>query len=286
MGYPYDPTRKALLTPARDTIFFPTGRPASEPILCAEMSRLAYAAFERDPAAKADIETTLRRIGFTACTFFSTVSTQGFLAQDPATPLSVLAFRGTELDPHDWATDINALLVPWSAGGQVHQGFAEALAAAWEAMAAALASVTGRVLYTGHSLGAALATLAASRRSPHALYTYGSPRIGDAAFAEATASLNHHRYANCCDIVCRVPPEALTYCHSGPVGYLDRRGNLHRAPPEAVVADDQRRARRAYLWRWSWRRGTMWTRDTADHAPINYVAALTRAETRAPLTTA
>lgn len=282
MGYPYDPSRKALLTPARDTAFFSTGRPASEAILCAELSRLAYAPFERDPDAKASLETTLRRIGFSACRTFNSLSTEAFLAQDRTASLTVLAFRGTELDPRDWATDLDALLIPWAPGGQVHQGFAEALDATWDAVAAALGSVTGRLLYTGHSLGAALATLAASRWSPHALYTFGSPRVGDAAFADATAALNHHRYANCCDVVCRLPPAALTYRHTGPVAYLDRRGRLHREPNEPLLAHDQRRARLTYFSRWSWRPGTMWTRDTADHAPINYVSALSHAEKTTP----
>ncbi len=278
LGYHYDPSRKALLTPARDATFFPTGRPAAEAPLCAELSRLAYAEFEHDPGVKTEVETTLRRIGFVGCTFFSAASTQGFLAQDPTGPLWVLAFRGTEIDPEDWATDLDATLVPWPGGGRVHQGFAAALGMVWEPIAAALTSVTGRLLYTGHSLGGALATLAASHRSPQALYSYGSPRVGDAAFVEANGAVEHHRYLNCCDIVARLPPEALMYRHLGPASYLDRRGQLHAAPADSLVVHDQRRARRWYLRRWSWRRGTMWTRDAADHAPINYVSALSAAE--------
>lgn len=282
MSYRYDPSRRALLSPARGAAFFSGGRPAAEPVLCAEMSRLAYAPFERDPGARTMVEATLRRVGFSACTFFSTAGTQAFLAHDPTTPLTVLAFRGTEVHSHDWATDLHARLVPWSAGGQVHQGFAEALNAAWETIAAGLAAVTGRRLYAGHSLGAALATLAASRQPPQTLYTYGSPRVGDLAFTQAASSVDHHRYTNCCDIVCRVPPEALAYRHTGPATYLDRRGAAHESPPGPLIAEDQRRARRAYLWRRSWRPGTLLTRDAADHAPINYVSALTRSATTAP----
>jgi len=277
MSYRYDPSLKAVLTPAQDATFFREGRPESEALLCAEMARLAYAAFERDLEAKSNVEATLREIGFTACEFFSSASTQGFLAYDPVTALSVLSFRGTELAPQKLATDLNALLVPWPGGGQVHRGFAEALEAAWERVAAVLGPVSGRVLYTGHSLGAALATLAAARRPPHTLHTFGCPRVGDAAFAAATGSLNHHRFGLCCDIVTRVPPEALTYRHTGPLAYLDRAGRLQRSPIAQFVADDQRRARRAFLWKWWWRPGAVWSRDIADHAPINYVATLTRA---------
>lgn len=275
MAYPhYDPSRKALLTPARDAVFFPDGRPSSEGRLCAELSRLAYSPFERDPAAEAGLTATLRGIGFDTCTVFNSASTEGFLAHDTTRHLAVLVFRGTELDPKDWATDLNTLPVPWATGGKVHQGFGEALSAVWEAVAAALAPVRHRLLFTGHSLGAALATLAASRRTPDALYTYGSPRVGDAAFVSATASIKHHRYVNCCDLVCRLPPEALTFRHTGPLSYLDRRGVLHRDPPEELVRRDQRRARLSYAWRWSWQQGTLWTRDAADHSPVNYLSAL------------
>ena len=282
MGYHYNPTRKALVRPAEGARFFAGGRPTSEPVLSAELSRLAYAAFDRDPTARTELEATLRRVGFSRCTVFSAGSTQAFLAQDPTTPLSVLAFRGTELDPRDWATDLDALLMPWPGGGQVHKGFAEALNTMWSAVAAALATVTGRVLYAGHSLGAALATLAAARRPPHALFTFGSPRVGDALFAQAIATLDHHRYTNCCDIVCRVPPEALGYHHAGPAAYLDRTGQLHSGPTDSFVTRDQAKARRRYLWRWAWRPGTVWTRDAADHAPVNYLSALVHATHSAP----
>lgn len=278
MGYQIDATRKSLVTPARDTSFFPAGRPAVESALAAELSRLAYAAFERDPGARAEVASTLQRVGFTACTCFSGASTQGYLAHDPAASLSALVFRGTELDPRDWATDLDALLVPWRGGGRVHQGFAGALALAWDEIAPALATVRGRLIFAGHSLGGALATLATSLRPPDALYTFGSPRVGDAAFAAAASSTNHRRYTNCCDIVTRLPPEAMSYRHTGVRAYLDHHGRLHVDPSQPVIDADRRQARRGYLLRWSWRRGTMWTRDAADHAAVNYVSAIGFAE--------
>ena len=101
---------------------------------------------------------------------------------DAQRAVSVLAFRGTELILGDWITILRARQVAWAEGGRVHGGFADGLAAVWSDLAPRLAAAPGRRLYTGHSLGAALATLAATRERPHALYTYGSPRVGDDAF--------------------------------------------------------------------------------------------------------
>jgi triacylglycerol lipase len=274
MAYPYDPSRAALLTPARGAVFFPAGRPATEAALCAELSRLAYAPFERDPEASRKVQDALRRVGFAPGYLFSAGGTQGFLATDADRSVSALAFRGTEVNPRDWATDLRAWPCDWVEGGQVHEGFAAALAVVWSDLAPRLADAPGRRIYTGHSLGAALATLAASHRPPHALYTYGSPRVGDEAFLRTLSAFESHRFTNCCDMICRVPPEAFGYRHHGPASYIDREGAVHVPPADAEVTRDHLRARLAYSWRWAWRPGNVWTRDLADHAPVNYCSAL------------
>jgi hypothetical protein len=274
MAYRYDASRTALLTPARKADFFHAGRPPGEPALCAELSRLVYAPFERDAEARLMVVAALQRAGLARSSFLSAAGTQAFLAHDDNAGLSVLAFRGTELDPRDWATDLSAWPVAWPQGGLVHDGFAQAFHTVWGQVTAALGESRSRLIYTGHSLGAALATLTASRRPPNHLYTFGSPRVGDETFVHGISAIDHHRYVNCCDVVCRVPPEAFKYQHAGPACYLDRRGARHLGPSHAEVERDQRRARRAYLWRWSWRPGTMWIRDLADHAPINYFRAV------------
>ncbi len=274
MAFRYDPSRKALLTPARDATFFPAGRPGSEAALAAEFARLVYAPFERDDGARRALLATLERTGFPEVTFFSSASTQALLARDPAAETAVLAFRGTEVDVRDWATDLDTVMIPWSEGGRVHRGFAAALELLWPALSPALATLPGRLLYTGHSLGAALATLASTRRRPAALYTFGSPRVGDIAFGETLAGLAHRRFVHCCDIVTRVPPEMLDFRHVGELVYVGRDGRPLPLPADDAMATDQALARRDYAWRWAWRPGTMWTRDAADHAPINYVGPL------------
>lgn len=274
MNYHYDPSRKALLTPARDTTFFRGGRPRSEPALCAELARLVYAPFEREETAKATVTSSLLQIDIPEVRFFSSASTQATFVRDPTGGLAVLAFRGTEVDVKDWLTDLDTVLIPWADGTRVHRGFAQALESLWPLIDASLAGYAGRLLFAGHSLGGALATLAASRRRPDAVYTFGSPRVGDRAFAQAQTGLFHQRFVHCCDIVPRVPPEILDYRHCGELTYLDRQGRLQPGIDIDTMATDQALARRQYTRRWAWQPGTMWTRDAADHAPINYVGPL------------
>ena len=54
-------------------------------------------------------------------------------------------------------------------------GFRTALEDVWPELETVLDKVAQPIFYTGHSLGGALAMLAASRRPPLALYTFGAP---------------------------------------------------------------------------------------------------------------
>ena len=58
-----------------------------------------------------------------------------------------------------------------------------------------------------HSLGAALATICASRLDAHELYTFGSPRVGNRAFVKEMKNdgIQHYRFVNNNDIVTGVP---------------------------------------------------------------------------------
>lgn len=271
---PYNASAQALFYPCRDASFFPDGLPASEPLLCAEMSRLAYCGAEKSPAEEARVRGILSSIGFTECSFFSKESTQGFLARSAA--LGVLAFRGTEADdPRDAVTDVETWFARWAPGGEVHAGFAESIGLIWkDQVQPALEACNCPLMCTGHSLGAALATLAASMHRPRTLYTFGSPRVGDAAFAATLQGLEIHRYVDCCDAVTVLPPEAFGFVHVGTLQYADRDGHITTNPGAKQIASDHWRAHWDYAMKYFWRWGNMWNRALADHAPINYVSAL------------
>jgi hypothetical protein len=128
----------------------------------------------------------------------------------------VVAFRGTQ--PDEWSdilADANIMLVPWQTG-MVHLGFKKAFDVIRPQLDTILARLAqGRTLwFCGHSLGAALATLAADDYpGTRGVCTLGSPRVGDSTFAHAfdTKLLGKtFRYVNDHDVVTHVPP---------PIGY-------------------------------------------------------------------
>ncbi|KAI7836015.1 hypothetical protein COHA_010099 [Chlorella ohadii] len=126
----------------------------------------------------------------------------------------------------------------------VHNGFLDAYASVRSEVMRLLETVLAGeeepwTLYiTGHSLGGALATLCTfdcARRvwrggavRPHIVhYNYGSPRVGNKAFADAFDRLvpNTWRVANTNDAVASVP-RMLGYCHVGHKAELSGEGQL------------------------------------------------------------
>jgi predicted lipase len=163
----------------------------------------------------------------------------------------VLVFRGTS-GFEGWFSNLNALQSPWSEGGMVHTGFRNDFSKLWEDIRPALSERNTPVFYTGHSLGGAFATLAASKRKPDAVYTFGSPRVGDAVFAESVKDISICRIVNNRDIVATVPPSVIPFdfCHTGKLRLLvSANGSGHYKPSKIP----------AFL---------------ADHAPINYTARI------------
>jgi triacylglycerol lipase len=130
----------------------------------------------------------------------------------------VLAFRGST-DLSDWLTDVECDLVEWPTyAGRVHRGFATRLDNLWRWCDSAVKyhCGAGAIRVTGHSLGGALATLAALRFDDQLagpVYTFGTPRVGDKAFA-ADYGPTHYRIINELDIVTHSPP-AWRYRHVG-----------------------------------------------------------------------
>lgn len=162
--------------------------------------------------------------------------TQAYVASTADAVL--VAFRGTESDWFgDLFDDARFGLVRWT-DGFVHQGFRDALDRVWTPLAAALAPLTASrtVWFTGHSLGGALATLAAARVPDTAgVCTFGSPRVGDRRFAAAfddRFGARSLRYVNDTDVVPHVPPGVPPiYTHVGDLRQITPDGRITSQAP-------------------------------------------------------
>src|SRR5262249_31327830 len=154
-------------------------------------------------------------------------------------------------------------------GGHVHEGFAHAFAEVWPGLEPALKQKEGhRFVYTGHSLGAALATLLASRHKQGLLYTYGSPRVGGPAFIATLNGIEGRRYLDCCDIVGRVPLRTMGYAHFGEPHYIDRKRRIKFDPGIVFRLYDRVIASAEYVFKYA-RIGNVPARNLADHSPVN-----------------
>lgn len=153
--------------------------------------------------------------------------TQCYIAWNDA--FVIVAFRGTQSDKlQDLLIDAQIKLIDWDQqpGERVHSGFLEALDAVWTELVTMKELKGRRVWFTGHSLGAALATLAGDRFKRQrgnfgfgelgGIYTFGSPLVGDRRFVDGfnlRCGDQSFRFVNDQDAVTRVPPPLLEYRH-------------------------------------------------------------------------
>jgi hypothetical protein len=284
---PYSALKQDLYTPAISLDSFPKERPKTDAELCAWMAWISYRdqgtsfAFERST-----IEDKLRAIGFQTVSFFESVDhfkkggTHCFLACHQETAkennLAVVSFRGTDAtDIRDLLDDADMRLVDWNGRGKVFDGFKKALTEVEPAIDEALARIQPdcKLLFTGHSLGAAMATLLASKKAPTALYTIGSPRVGDKDFAISLSKVENYRYVDCCDGVTRMPAP-VGYEHLGDPLYISLKRQITPNPSNDFIFRDRLSARLEYALYYAWKWGTPWVRGLADHAPINYITAI------------
>lgn len=155
----------------------------------------------------------------------------------------VAAFRGTQPNERiDILRDLNFPKAGWDRPGErVHRGFKEGLDVAFDLVLAEIARHPGRsVWFAGHSLGAAITTLAADRYLLRtgvqpSLYAVASPRVGDAAFVDGMAARlggRTFRDVNNADIVTRLPPALFGF---GEIATVRRFGKDPSDP--AIIPD-------------------------------------------------
>ena len=238
----------------------------SNAVWLAELSRIVYRHDVPESAPPSPTRSSyLAAVGLRQRGFFASdrTGTQAMLVESVGGPaFAVLVFRGTETGQgRDVRTDLQLLehgigALP-AEGVHVHEGFRKALESVWSDIETALAALECPCFYAGHSLGAALATLAAARRRPTAVFAFGSPRVGNAGFVESLAGVDIHRVVDDLDLVTRVPFKALNFAHAGQEHVL--------AAPKWHLTFDPRE------WIARFRSPP---KPLADHAPVNYVDRL------------
>lgn len=210
--------------------------------ILASMSQLAYDRFEDDknPKLLELFTAKLKSGGFKLLEIYNSpeTDTQAFLAANG--DYAVLAFRGTEVTSRkDIMTDAKAKRIV-DIEGRVHGGFRAAYESVKQKIEKGILGLDNIPLYiTGHSLGAALATVATQELENNpdikgriaACYTYGSPRVGNTQY-DKNFKAPIYRMVNTTDIVTIVPLLAMGYVHIGDVRFLGRKpGDFSRRVP-------------------------------------------------------
>jgi triacylglycerol lipase len=257
------PTLEVLSPPVADYAYFQGCGVAFDPAATdyspanawwlAEAASLAYgdATFIKERFERSDL---LRRQGMHWEMITSGDDTAGFVMHNDDVAIAV--FRGTRVlglqDPlalkasvtpvlRDVITDGRFPLTSFNPGC-VHLGFAEAFHSLSTTLMPRLEQLNDgkrSMWFAGHSLGGALATVAAARFGLdrcNGLYTFGSPRVGDAEFCAPFKGHRCFRVVHHDDIVARIPPP-IRYGHVGQLVYIARDGSVDPHADEQQITD-------------------------------------------------
>jgi hypothetical protein len=186
-----------------------------------DLAMLAYGQDGATPMGWAGVQARLAALSYVGTPIgnWAGAGTQGYLAVNQHH--AVIAFRGTEPgDLRDLIINLDILLATEAGEAKVHSGFQAALNQVWPQVVALLQPDPDLpLLLCGHSLGGALAMLAASRLSARTpkVYTYGGPRVGNPARGQRLLSATNKqvfRNVNEEDIIASVPARRLGYAHA------------------------------------------------------------------------
>ncbi|MCJ1392727.1 hypothetical protein MMC18_005598 [Xylographa bjoerkii] len=165
----------------------------------------------------------------------------GFVAIDDKNRMVIVAFRGSD-SWTNWVVNLEMIRVAtgWCDDCNVHDGYWKSWHEIKDRIVPLLEKAVEehpeyRIIITGHSLGAAIATIAAAEVrmiGPHfmkftELYSYGSPRVGNrplAAFLSTHSKLSY-RITAADDPIPRMPGAVLGYRHFSPEYWIPTHGD-------------------------------------------------------------
>lgn len=175
------------------------------------LSQLAYFKFSTASAK-------LSEFGARKLSLYNKGGTQGYFAE--LDDMVVVAFRGTEISRKE---DLKNALTFWKypfGKLKIHKGFFTSLEALIPEVIADLKRVdpSKRIVYVGHSMGGALATIMSLAHKPHELCTFGAPRVAGKEIAPLFDGIEYNRIVTKWDWIRWLPPNipfVLSYEHSG-----------------------------------------------------------------------
>ena len=177
----------------------------------------------------------------------SLIDTNGFVATGWGA--TIVCFTGTDpLKVENWLTNVCAELSP---DDDAHTGFQEGVDAVWPRLLSAIRDRDAehrRLFIVGHSLGGALAAIAARRllrEQPSAeiagVYTFGMPRCGGERFGRAyepSLGPRTYRFVHGDDGVATLPPSDLGYRHVGRLIRCPHAGSFQGVGPGDTPSDN------------------------------------------------
>src|SRR6056300_400389 len=183
-----------------------------------------------------EVKSQVKKLGFTTVEFYNREGAQAYRFQNKED--LVIACRGTQpTEFNDIKADLNAVPVVAETVSRVHKGFKAEVDELWPMVLEDInrkANADKKLWFCGHSLGAAMATVMASRchlyediNPVEELYTYGSPRVGWKKYCKSLGVV-HHRWVNNNDIVTRVPLRIMGYKHHGEEHYMNAWCNVRK----------------------------------------------------------
>jgi len=226
-------------------------------------ANIAAITYEDPKTAK----TKFKAIGCTIVEFFDINNAQAYLLKN-SDGVYVLSFRGTEVtEPSDILADLKAGKNIEAIGGKIHVGFKGEINKLWPAIEKAVIDIDS-LYVTGHSLGAAMATIASGRMQSKvlALITFGSPRVGNKEFVNSL-TVTHYRVQNNCDDVTKVPFRLMGFTHHGTHIYMNYYGAFRNLTPWQQIKDMVRSRAKAYA------KGQKFL-GAYDHMMDSYIAKL------------
>lgn len=148
-----------------------------------------------------------------------------------------MAFRGTN-EVADWLDNINVFPVK-ELFGEFHRGFWQSVEDVWETIFSTYHQLNQKkkrpLFLTGHSLGGAMATIAAARLVQldlpfTSVYTFGQPRTmtrHTSRIFNMECKSRFYRFHNNNDLITRVPTRLMGYSHVGNYLYISSEQTIH-----------------------------------------------------------